>query len=392
MSTKASPFPLSRRPRIILTSRRRSAGYGGIAIIAILGIVAATVTVTSLNASALRNDQDRKTTYALAQAKQALIGRAASDGSRPGSLPCPDVNNDGLVTMNEDYVGSACVSYVGRLPWKYLGMPDLRDADGERLWYAVSPNFRDLGTVVVNGGTMGTLDVAGNMAVADAAAIVFAAGTSVGNQNRSGANVNAAAQFLDGANGAANAHVAGFQSQAPTTTFNDRMLAVMPTEITSATGVRVTREISAAFDAYLSAGSATLPWAASPSNLDCQSSSKKATSCTAQTGLTTGIVPAFPASTYPASPAAPTETEQAYLNGPLGPNGWFQKNDWRQWVAYTVTAACATSACKESGASSFKVSKYSGNTSDLAGAKSQLTLYKTDSTGMYWTTTTYLVK
>jgi hypothetical protein len=35
---------------------------------------------------------------------------------------------------------------LGRLPWKTLGLPDLRDGDGERLWYAVSSATRACST------------------------------------------------------------------------------------------------------------------------------------------------------------------------------------------------------------------------------------------------------
>ena len=388
LNLQTPSFPFARRARVRLTSRRRSGGYAGIVIMAVLGIAAATMMVTPLNASALKNDQERKTGYALALAKQALIGRAASDNNRPGSLPCPDVNNDGLVTMNVDYVGSACVSYVGRLPWKALGLPDLRDADGERLWYALSPEFRELGTVVVNGGTLGTIGVTGNVTAVNAAAVVFAAGATVGNQDRSVANINTPTHYLDGANGAT---TTAFQAQAPSNVFNDRLLPISPAEVTSVAGVRVTREVSAAFDAYIASGSASLPYAASPSNPGCLAGGSAIT-CTAVDGLTTGVVPAVPMSTYPVSPAVPTTSQQAYLDGPLGPNGWFHQNDWRQWVAYTVTTACATSTCKSNPSLSFLSSVYKeGDTAALSTAKSTLVVSKVDSTGMNWTTTTYLV-
>lgn len=93
-------------------------------------------------------ERDKITAAALAQAKAALIGYAAgvsiSSGGRPGDLPCPDTNDSGST-------GSSCgnaagttgqTTRIGRLPWKSLGLPDLRDGDGERLWYAVSSNFK----------------------------------------------------------------------------------------------------------------------------------------------------------------------------------------------------------------------------------------------------------
>jgi hypothetical protein len=357
-------------------------------LMAIIGIAAAVMMMTTLDASALRNDQERKTGYALAQAKQALIGRAASDNNRPGSLPCPDIDNDGQATVGVEYIGNACASYVGRLPWKTLGLPDLRDADGERLWYALSPNFRDSAGIVINGGTTGTLTVNGSITVANAAAIVFAPGSALNGQTRDSANVNAQATYLDGLNAAA---TTTFQAQAPGTGFNDRLIAVSPTDLTAVTSMRVTREISAAFDAYLSAGATALPYAASPSNAGCQSGGN-ATTCTAQTGLTTGVIPAVPTATYPQAPVTPTASQQAYLDSPLGPSGWFTQNDWRQWVAYTVTSDCASSVCKDDASVSFKVSPYTGDADTLKTAKAQLTVYKVDASGMYWTTSTYLVR
>jgi hypothetical protein len=252
----------------------------------------------------------------------------------------------------------------------------------------LSPNFRDATGVVINAGTTGTLTVGGNMTVANAAAIVFAPGGAVGNQLRDSASVNAQATYLDGANAAA---TTAFLAQTPATGFNDRLIAVSPTDLTTVTGMRVTREISAAFDAYLSAGAVTLPYAASASNAGCQAGGD-ATTCTAQTGLNIGVIPAVPTATYPQSPATPTPSQQAYLDSPLGPNGWFTQNDWRQWVSYSVTSDCATSACKENPSVSFNVTPFTGDFDALKTAKAQLTVYKVDSTGMNWTTSTYLVR
>ena len=101
-------------------------------------------------------EESRKTSEALAEAKAALIGYAAganivpnnspsnSCGSqcpRPGDLPCPDRNNDG--SADEPCGGIPATPRLGRLPWKTLRLPDLRDGSGERLWYAVSTNFKN---------------------------------------------------------------------------------------------------------------------------------------------------------------------------------------------------------------------------------------------------------
>lgn len=99
---------------------------------------------------------DRQTALALAQAKEALIGYAARDANRPGSLPCPDKNDDGLSKPPEDY---PCDRIVARLPWSQLGLPDLRDGSGERLWYAISPAFASNKTSVLNSTTLGQITI-----------------------------------------------------------------------------------------------------------------------------------------------------------------------------------------------------------------------------------------
>jgi hypothetical protein len=90
------------------------------------------------------------TTRSLAAAREALIAHAADrpiDSSvGPGYLPCPDLDDDGWAestcgSLNGD---SGQEQRLGRLPWKTLGLPDLRDGYNERLWYAVSTKYKGL--------------------------------------------------------------------------------------------------------------------------------------------------------------------------------------------------------------------------------------------------------
>ncbi len=127
---------------------QRQRGVIFIVMMVILVMGSTAFLVSSLNSIAPQLERDKQTADALAQAKEALIGYAVSvnlvSGSdRPGDLPCPDIDNDGI---EETSCGSASGSHpeqrLGRLPWKTLGLPDLRDASGERLWYAVSNNFK----------------------------------------------------------------------------------------------------------------------------------------------------------------------------------------------------------------------------------------------------------
>src|SRR5688572_11728711 len=141
---------------------------------------------------------DATTSAVLAQAKVALIGRAALDQTIPGSLPCPDTDNDGSAEL---FAGNDCPSYVGRLPWRTLGLPDLRDGNGERLWYALSPSFRDhTSASPLNSDTAGQLTITGMAPASNVIAIVFAPGALVGAQLRDAANQNNVAHYLEGEN------------------------------------------------------------------------------------------------------------------------------------------------------------------------------------------------
>ena len=122
---------------------RDQRGVVVVALVAVLLLVGAYVVFSSLNLAAVRVDRDRVTNEALAKAKEALTAYAVSDPNRPGELPCPDVNDDGQLALGEDYgAGGVCTSLIGRLPWRTLDLPDLRDDNGERLWYALSADFR----------------------------------------------------------------------------------------------------------------------------------------------------------------------------------------------------------------------------------------------------------
>jgi hypothetical protein len=129
--------------------RLRQRGQALLILLVILGIGFGAWFYTFAGPAGSTVERDKITAAALAQAKTALIGYAAgvsdlAGGERPGDLPCPDTNDSG-------FTGSSCGNAagttgqtlrIGRLPWKSLGLPDLRDGDGERLWYAVSKNFK----------------------------------------------------------------------------------------------------------------------------------------------------------------------------------------------------------------------------------------------------------
>jgi hypothetical protein len=130
----------------------------------------------------------------LQQAKNALLMFAYNypvthSGQGPGRLPCP--YNQIPIGAGSGYSGSisdAICEAVGRLPWGHtnLELPEFKDADGEHLWYAVSKDFDNNATLIINSDTKGTIsikDQTGNIiydgAVAGIAAVIIAPGSAI---------------------------------------------------------------------------------------------------------------------------------------------------------------------------------------------------------------------
>ena len=170
-----------------------------------------------MDAGTENSARSQRTQEVLAQAKDALIGYAAtyreSHASQVfGYLPCPDINNDGY---DDGSCGNASETIIGRLPYKTLGLPDLRGADGECLWYIVSGSHKNSPpTEPLNWDSRGQIriqDSNGN-ALADpndssggAVAVIIAPGAPLAGQNRpsgtlpcSGDASNSIAAYLDG--------------------------------------------------------------------------------------------------------------------------------------------------------------------------------------------------
>ena len=303
-------------------SKRKSVvqrGYAMLGIITILGIAATTLIVTSLNSTAIRTEQDRKTTAALALAKLALIGRAASDDDRPGSLPCPDTDNDGQANIANPLTGD-CAATIGRLPWQTLGLPDLRDASGERLWYALSQQFTDANAV--NSNTTGELNVTGTVSATNAAAIVFAPGASVNGQSRDGERRFNVTHYVESYTGPTTfiAHEAGGA-------YNDQLMVISSADIFLVVDRRIAKEVQNSLQAYYTTSAGRLPW--------------YSTACTGSVCSTVNPLPATPptAIALPESGTSYLPTDDAILNAALP--AWFVANQWNSVVSYRVDSNCA---------------------------------------------------
>lgn len=170
----------------------------GIALIVFLTIFLLSATAILLYRFNNRTDfvleNQVQTARALAQAKEALIGFAATyaethPGQPQGYLPCPDYDGDGSANPP---CGTKGYSVIGRFPWRTLGLPPLRDGSAECLWYAVSGRYKDNPKKTLTSDTNGLFIVknADDVTIANtedanqAIAIIFAPGRAIQGQNR----------------------------------------------------------------------------------------------------------------------------------------------------------------------------------------------------------------
>ena len=242
---------------------------------------------------AITAQKNAETDTALAQVKQALIGWsasrtpvAASPTIRPGELPCPDMDNNGL-----DDDGGCGAGAIGRVPWKTLGIPEPRDGSGEILWYAIAGPFRykPQAPQPITSDTLGNLTVyqgsSATTLTSRAIAVVFAPGPPLGAQGRGctvGVNCTVTGQcttspasltpkcnptnYLETNGGVNNATPSSnpippsFIHAQSSGTFNDRLLAITNADLMPLVEQRVAREMMALLKSYYD-GNGVYPWA-----------------------------------------------------------------------------------------------------------------------------------
>jgi hypothetical protein len=220
------------------------------------------------------NQREQRSARALGEVKRVLLGRAAMDTSLPGSLPCPDSNGDGSADL---LAGNDCPSYLGRVPYRTLGIPEPLDGEGEILWYALSRNFRDDDSNVINSDRRGDLNLGGVRNEAGVVALLFAPGAALPGQSRaSGAapcvttdstlpGTLCAANYLEDSNARLNTRSLRnleFRQLVRNPGFNDQILPIQSGELLQLTGQRIAREIKSCLDDYAGVSSGRYPWAA----------------------------------------------------------------------------------------------------------------------------------
>jgi type II secretory pathway pseudopilin PulG len=269
----------TQRNLFVHAAARKQRGVALLVVLVALGVLVGMLAIGFAGDLVRQNQGQQRTTDAQAQAKEALIGRAVSDDNRPGSLLCPDTDDDGSAELFG--VGGDCPSYIGRLPWRTLGLTDLRDSSGERLWYALSNRFRDHGTAEpINNDTKGNRTVysesTATTLTTEAVAVVFAPGASLGAQIRDAAlalcpttgttiaHNQCAANYLETAATVNNATTNGpYISAQRSDSFNDRLLLVTTADLMPTVERRVAREILARLQDYRNLSACgCYPWAA----------------------------------------------------------------------------------------------------------------------------------
>ena len=79
-----------------------------VAVALVITVATGAVLYVFLSPGSRRSAEEKITARALAAARDALVGRAAGDNNRPGSLPCPDlatnipginIPNDGIADL-----------------------------------------------------------------------------------------------------------------------------------------------------------------------------------------------------------------------------------------------------------------------------------------------------
>jgi type II secretory pathway pseudopilin PulG len=243
-------------------------GFAMIAILALVALIAAFLIASALNRTAadVSNEREDRSMSALRKAKAALITYAANEQwqlhkalpktpstdpsvyFQPGALACPDQDDDG----DADCILPNTASLIGRVPYKTIGLDDVRDASGERLWYALSHNFRKLrctsipppptppspsGCTMINSDTQGQLTVVGIAPATQVVAVLFAPGEALQGQNRDPTNASAhnnPLNYLEGPPNLGDPVNYVFTTALPSATFNDRVLVITKAELMDA--------------------------------------------------------------------------------------------------------------------------------------------------------------
>lgn len=314
----------------------------------------------------LVQQRQERTARALGEAKDALLAWSANS-SPPGMLPCPE-DSSLIGYATEGQARSSCTNtdvHIGRLPWRTLKLPELRDGNGDRLWYVLAPGFRN---APINSNSPAGITLDGVNAAA--VALIISPGIASTGQLRpklllKGANL-VATDYLDGIN--ANGGGSGGSSNGKqfSTQENDKILAITAAEWAKAVEARVLQEVEQALWRYYcgwnnvgrdgaclspNGGQRFFPAPAAINDTTCfgiNSLDPLTNPCPPQSGVILGRIPATP------NPLWSDMDANSPLRGVASKTldwtkDWLQKNGWRELIFYSPAQPCRSPNCSGSG-------------------------------------------
>lgn len=227
----------------LFRNKNKQSGAAVLVFVLLIVTFAATLLITKLNRSSSQLYRDEVTMKALQKAKTALLGYAVSYpdlasttviNAGPGYLPCPDDD------YPPDGSPDSCSAFaIGRLPWEFIGLDEIRDSAGEPLWYLMADDFKNIGSgryYPINSETPADTDLIVDTTT-EVIAVIIAPGFSFAGQNRPSANVG---DYLEGDN---SNNDASFVTQA-IGEFNDQLLTITRQELMQAIEKRVLGEVA----------------------------------------------------------------------------------------------------------------------------------------------------
>ena len=215
----------------------RQKGAALILLVFMMALILTTYAIRTTTGVEYKTERDLKTSKAQVEAKAALLGWSVRQ-SNPGQLPCPEDTSVIGAAMEGRAKTSCTLPAIGRLPWKTLGIGDIRDGNNEKLWYAISPGFR-LSPININTAAALNINALPNSAIA----IIFSPGTPLSTQSRPVPTASSppdVTHYLDLSN---NNGDSSFVTQGGATVFNDQLMTITKEELFSLVVKRILREI-----------------------------------------------------------------------------------------------------------------------------------------------------
>jgi type II secretory pathway pseudopilin PulG len=369
----------------ILAGRRQN-GVALLILVLIISLATISTLYSKITVNSIKIEKEKKTIEALKAAKEALIAYSLNSDylnpssaclsntncPRPGDLPCPDSNNDGIMESScGNAAGNNQARRLNRLPWKTLGLEDLRDGYGERLWYAVSNNYKyNTRTRPLNSDTVGTITVrdSSGRVIYDATtgggvvAVIIAPGQAIQRQDgviqdRSTAQENISTNYLDNisseednsdfTDSGSNGFIIGpIKDSNGNEILNDRLIVITRDEMAAAMEAYVLTQVRDALSTYYAANSFyPNPALFTDSTCIATTAVNISVGCKVDTSTSHGRIPVTNADGITA-----TWTATSILRG-LRAGNWFQQNLWRELIHYAVAPACSTgtTGCTGSG-------------------------------------------